>query len=179
MANYARTVLLTAALWGGVSSAIAQPETPNEMIVKFCKDNLWEKVGDGECASLAEGAMKSAGVRPRSSFKDSPNEEDYVWGDLVYSLEIKIGGRDEKKVPAMSIKPGDVIQLRNVRFQAQSSFMVYPHHTAIVRSVKDGGKVLTVFEQNVAGKKIVMVKTFRLNELNNGWLRVYRPVPPK
>jgi hypothetical protein len=27
--------------------------------------------------------------KPRSAFKESPNKEDYVWGDIVYAVEIK------------------------------------------------------------------------------------------
>jgi hypothetical protein len=75
----------------------------------------------------------------------------------------------------MSVKPGDVIQLRDARFEGKNYFMTYPHHSAIVLYVKEGGKVLTVFEQNVNGKKIVTEKTYRLNDLKTGWVRVYRP----
>ena len=54
--------------------------------------------------------------------------------------------------------------------------MTYPHHTAVILNVAEGGKVLKVLEQNINGKRFVMESTYRINDLKSGSFRVYRPV---
>jgi hypothetical protein len=177
MVNKTRTVLLVTALIGLVSSAPAEPPTMGDKVVKFCKDKLGEKVGDGECSSLAAAGVAQSGGRIWTAFKDSPKQGDYVWGSLVYVVEMKGDSPVETKDPKMSVKPGDIIQLRDVKFQGKNYFMTYAHHTSVVLDVNEEAKVLTVLEQNVNGKKIVMESKYHLNDLKTGWVRIYRPVP--
>lgn len=182
MANSTRTLILATALLGLVSSAVAQPTTMNDKVVKFCKDKLGKKVGDGECYDLAAAALKYAGAKPQTEFKDSPNTGDYVWGKLVYALEIKDGSQKETKFPKISIQPGDVIQFGDAKFEGknlrgfQNYSTIFPHHSAVVLDMKKGGNVLTALEQNVNGKRIVTENAYRLTDLRTGWVRVYRPV---
>ena len=184
MTNIARTLILIAALLGLASAASAEPPTLNEKVVKFCKDKMGEKVGGGECAHLAEAALQYAGAKPRPAFKDYPKEGDYVWGKLAYTLEIKDDSQKETTVPKTSVEPGDIIQFRNARFEGKNLrggggtyFITCGHHTSIVVNVKKEDNILTVLEQNVGGKKIVVESTYRLSDLKTGWLRIYRPVP--
>jgi hypothetical protein len=182
MANSTRTLLLLTTLWAWVSSALAQAPTINDQIVKFCKDHLGEKVGDGECTFLAQAALKHAGAKPCTTFKDFPNKGDYVWGELVYALERKDHSQKETKVPERSIQAGDVIQFRDATFKGkhlrglQNYEATYPHHTAVVVAVKKDTDVITVLEQNVYGIKKVMENPYRLSDLKTGWVRIYRPV---
>jgi hypothetical protein len=179
--NSTRTLLVITALAGVVAQVPAQ-ETPNDKVVKFCKDRLGEKVGAGECSDLADEALKQAGARPRTKFKDFPNEGDYVWGTLVYTLETKGNSRKETKVAKIGIQPGDVIQLRDATFKGKNlrGFEIYeancPHHTAVVVAVDKESKVLTALEQNYNGKSMVLENPYRLTDLKTGWVRVYRPV---
>jgi hypothetical protein len=165
-----------------VAAEDTQSPTTNDKIVKFCKDHLGKKVRQGECTNLADAALKHAGAKPRTTFKDSPNREDYVWGKLVYALEIKENSQKETRVPKMSIQPGDVIQFRDARFKGrslnglQNYETAFPHHTSIVLAVKMENNLITVLEQNVNGKRKVMESTYRLTDLKTGWLRIYRPV---
>ena len=182
MANSTRTALLTTALFGLVSPAVAEPATMNDRVVAFCKDNLGQKVGDGECSDLADAALNQAGAKPRTSFKESPKKGDYVWGKLVVELEMKDGSQKETKVPKMRIQPGDVIQFGDARFEGknlrgfENYFTTFPHHTAVVLDVKKGENALTALEQNVNEKKFVVENQYRLTDLKTGWVRVYRPV---
>jgi hypothetical protein len=182
MDSSTRTLVVIASLLAVIATTGAQPSI-SDKVVKFGKDHLDKKVGAGECTDLADAALKQAGAKPRSAFKDSPNEGDYVWGDLVYALEIKDGAPKETKVPKMSIQPGDVIQLRDTTFKGKNlrgfeNYDVnYPHHTAVVLAVKKEEGVITVLEQNNNGKKVVMENPYRLTDLRSGWLRIYRPVP--
>jgi hypothetical protein len=168
--------MISATLVGFVSFAVGQSATINDKVVRFCKDQLGKKVGDGECVSLAAEALKVAEAKPQATFKDYPNKGDYVWGRLVFALEINSGSRVQKKVPGMSMNAGDVIQLRDARFQGTNYFLTYPQHTAVILEVKKNGSALTVLEQNINGKKIVGETVYRLDDLRSGWLRVYRPV---
>ncbi len=175
-----RTLALVTTLLSVVSAA-AQEKTVNDEIVKYCKDHKGQKVGDGECASLAEAALKYAKAKPLTAFKDFPNKEDYVWGELVYALEIKEKTQKETKVPEMAIQAGDIIQFRDARFEGKKlrGFdkyeASYPHHTAVVLTPK-GNNVVSVLEQNVDGKREVVETSYRLTDLKAGWLRIYRPV---
>jgi hypothetical protein len=172
-----RTLILIATLLVMASPTLAQ--TTNEKILKFCKDHVGEKVGDGECSSLADAALKHAAAK--TGFKDAPNEGDYVWGKLVCTVEMKDNSAKVIKVGKMSIQAGDVIQLRDVKFEGKSLRgngtynAAYPHHTAVVLAVKKNN-VITILEQNYNGQKIVSENAYRLTDLKAGWIRIYRPV---
>ncbi len=181
MASACRAFFLLAIFSQCVPSAVAQPEKMSEKIVKFCKDHLGKKVGEGECTDLADAALQSAGAKRRTAFKEHPNKDDYVWGELVYALEIQDNSQKETKVPKRTIQPGDVIQFRDARFEGTKlrGFDIYrvscPHHTAVVLAVKEDN-MLSVLEQNINGKKVVVENTYRLTDLKTGWVRIYRPV---
>jgi hypothetical protein len=164
-----------------VSSVVGQPTAINDKVVEFCNDHLGEKVGEGECSNLAEAALQHAGAKPWTTFKESPGAGDYVWGKFVYALAMEAGSPKETKIPEMSMQPGDVIQFRDARFTGKNlrGFKEYevnsPHHTAVILDVKKAAGVITVFEQNIDGKKIVAKSAYRLTDLRTGWFRVYRP----
>jgi hypothetical protein len=150
-----------------------------EKVLAFCEQHKGEQVGNGECATLAGQALKAAGAKRRG--KDDPKDGDYTWGDLIFTIKAESGGpKGEGK--RSDIRPGDVIQFRDAKFfgkrpngkgtYSQSA----PHHTAIVQQVDDGAAVVKIYHQNFGGKKIVQEMTLRLNDLQEGWLRFYRPV---
>ncbi|HEX3150343.1 MAG TPA: CHAP domain-containing protein [Gemmataceae bacterium] len=145
-----------------------------EKVVKFCKDKLGQQVGDGECGTLAQEAIKEAGGKAVNMFAENPGAGDYVWGELVFVLEMKDGKRKRDPVSAAA-KPGDVIQYRDVALRSSRGIYLLAHHTAIVAEVKSTGEML-IFEQNMQGKKEVTKGTLRPTEFASGWVRVYRPV---
>jgi hypothetical protein len=133
-------------------------------------------VGSGECSDLATEALKYAAAIPHKNYKPSPGEGDYVWGTLVYTVE----ANSVTDVKNQKIQPGDILQLRDVRFEGKdlrghkTYYATYAHHTAVVVGVE--GDMLKVLEQNVGGKKIVVEAPYRLSDLKTGWVRVYRPI---
>jgi hypothetical protein len=143
-------------------------------IVSFCKENLGKMVGDGECGTLAVEAAKAAGARPFHEYKENPGAQDFVWGELVFLLEVKDGKRTRTPADGKA-KAGDVIQYRDAMFRSSRGIYVFPHHTAVVAEVKSNGDLI-VYEQNMQGKKEVTQGTLRPGELSAGWIRVYRPV---
>ena len=148
-----------------------------ENVIQFCKDQLGKKVGDGECGTLAVQAIAAAKGKPFHEFKENPGVQDFVWGELLFVLEIKDGKRVRNPADAKP-KAGDVIQYRDAVFRSSRGILLLAHHTAIVGEVKATGE-LVVYEQNMNGKQEVTKGTLRPNELSGGWMRVYRPVAGK
>ena len=131
-----------------------------EKVVKFCKENKGKMVGDGECGTLAQAAIREAGGRPVNEFAESPGPGDYAWGELVFVLEVKDGKKKRDPADAKA-RPGDVVQYRDAAFRKGGGIAIFPHHTAIVAEVKSNGD-LVVYEQNNLGKKEVTQGTLSM-----------------
>jgi hypothetical protein len=156
----------------GASKADAAAAELGEKVVKFCKENLGQTVGDGECGSLAAKALEAAGATPFHKFKEDPAPGDFVWGELVFVVEFQ-GGKRKRDPADAKAQPGDVVQYRDALFRTGSGgIFVAQHHTAVIGEVK--GSDLIVYQQNV-GKREVAKTTLRPNDLAGGWIRVYRP----
>jgi hypothetical protein len=167
-------LLLTTAV--GLAPAPAELPPLNAKVVEFARAHLGKKVGDGSCITLAIESLEHAGAR---SFPLDRADGDYVWGQPIAHFKDAL--------------PGDVLQFRDAEFKGKkrlpkrrwiSWHYRYPHHTAIVSAVSDGGKVITVLHQNVGPKeasddqkKLVQEGTLRTDSLQEGgWVRIYRPV---
>ena len=161
-----------------LAAAPAPQQSLGEKIVAFCQDHKGEQVGDGECATLANQALKSAGAKTRG--KDFPSKGDYTWGNQIFSTEAQGESAAKTEGKPFDIKPGDIIQLRDVTFKGRrpggTYSLTFGHHTAIVAGTEDAGQTIHVFQQNFGGKKTVMTATYKLNDLKEGWLRFYRPI---
>lgn len=157
------------------------PDLPpaNAAVVAFAREHLGEKVGDGQCTSLAREALRDAGMDGLRRGKDEA--DDYEWGEPV----------DE---PA-DVLPGDVLQFRDAVFVSRRRVrvgravgishetMTFPHHTAIVEEVRRGGKELVILHQNTgpanvpeADRQVVQRDTLKMSDLQpGGEIRAYRP----
>lgn len=146
-------------------------------IVAFCQQHVGEKVGTGQCASLAGCALEDAGAMGRGP--DSPGKEDYTWGEPTLIVLAGKGQVAFANGTPTDLRPGDIIQFRDAKFvhHEGSSYWWkgFPHHTAIVASVQDD--TVNVFEENVSGKQFVTHEALCLDELTTGWMRFYHPVP--
>ena len=160
-----------------IAAAPTSQQNLGEKVIAFCQEHKGQQVGDGECASLANQALRSAGAKGRGP--DSPSKGDYTWGTQIFYIEAQ-ESTSKMEGKAFDIKPGDIIQLRDVKFQGRrpggTYSMTFTHHTAIVAGVEEGGQVVHIFHQNFGGKKIVMTATYKLADLKEGWLRFYRPI---
>lgn len=116
-----------------------------QKITAFATQRLATHHGDGQCFTLADDALKNAGAKSAADYGKLTPDADYVWGTSV---------------KASAVKPGDVIQFRNYRYDrtveteksdgsssAVDDFQERPHHTAIVEQVNSDGS-MTVLEQN-------------------------------
>jgi hypothetical protein len=182
--RFARPAMVLPMLAITVSLVSAGPAAPpplpelNAKIVAFAREKLGKSVGDGSCTTLAIAALRAAGAR---YYPQMEAGGDYVWGQPVDSFKESL--------------PGDILQFHNAVFQGKKALPrrrwtswhhEYPHHTAIVSQVSEGGKVVTVLHQNVTGQgkdagdaKNVRETMLPVDSLQKGgWVRIYRPVDP-
>jgi hypothetical protein len=159
--------------------AAAAPKVPipplNQKVLEFARERIGKKVADGQCLSLAVEALRYAGAK-RYPFDPSG---DFVWGRPVASFKEAL--------------PGDILQFRNAVFEGKrwitkrrwvSWHHEYPHHTAIVAEVREGGRVVAILHQNVgahdaddATKQVVQEASIRPESLQaGGAVAIYRPV---
>jgi hypothetical protein len=177
-----RRITLAGAVLGFLAAAIAAEDTVAAKIVKYCKERVGQQIGRGECADLAIEALRQAEAKLPNDFTDTPNAGDYVWGDLVYLHVKNPGGKDERSGALKDIQAGDIMQFRDAKLAGNNGpngrpyIRQSPHHTAIVAEVKENGKLLIVFEQHVGDKREVMKTPYRLSDLREGWVRLYRPL---
>jgi hypothetical protein len=138
----------------------------NEQVVEYARSKLGERVGDGECSSLAAEALRHAGAKVRRGDQGS-------WGEELKSL--------------LDAKPGDILQFEGAAFSHTSfrddgakftQMMLFPHHTAIVARVRKRGAkpVLVVLHQNVGETKVVQEWTINIADKKRGTVKLYRPV---
>tara|TARA_B100001123_G_scaffold377453_1_gene444944 strand:- start:140 stop:676 length:537 start_codon:yes stop_codon:yes gene_type:complete len=153
--------------------------SPNDQIVKFCRDNIGKQVGNGQCTEVARYALKSAGAKSRQKNPDFPAKGDYVWGKSIACLETT--GRGLKETGnRRDIQPGDIIQFRDVRIKGRKPggrgyyTKSFKHHTAVVSEVENRGRVVKVYHQNTGGRKLVVEHSLNLDDLKAGWMRFYR-----
>ncbi len=148
----------------------------NRKVVDFARERLGEKVGNGECTALASAALRSAGAR---HFGFHGNGGDYIWGRPIESFK--------------DAMPGDIVQFRDAVFRGKARLsgkrtltwhQEYPHHTALISEVRDGGKTVVLLHQNVGPdgasreqKQVVSETTLRVDGLQKGGrLWIYRPI---
>jgi hypothetical protein len=153
----------------------------NAKLVRFCRSYLGRKLGNGQCSELAVYGLPAANAR-----LDFNN----LWGSYVaqYSasggrLTVALGaaGRDPKNPRRVDIRPGDILQYENVKFEKHwnggFSYQAYPHHTSIIERVSRDGATVKVLEQNVNGTQYVLETELYLPEMTEGTLRISRPIP--
>ena len=165
-----------------LASPAAEPEAGklNEGVVKFSRDRVGKKVGDGECTSLAIAALESVGAKTTHDFGVSGIDKDYEWGTPV-----------EKPADA---RPGDIVQFRDLvpvtktvtktatGTTTRTATRNYGHHTAVIARNLGKGK-FEVYEQNSGGadaseeeKRKVQKTPLDLAGKTGGKVWIYRPV---
>jgi hypothetical protein len=148
-------------------------------IVNFCARELGQQVGSGECADLASKALEYAGAAGQRP-PDYPQPGDYVWGDLIYSVEYSNGRIVERPRSSARLKliPGDVIQFHNVTIELSNGYKaIFGHHTSVLAKVSNKGIDWGLLEQNSLNRRYVVSDTISLSHLQSGYVLVYRPQP--
>ena len=123
----------------------------NLRVLQFAISQMGKQVGNGECWTLADQALRAAGAQPARG---------YTFGT---------------RIPLNTIGPGDILQFTSVRIDVGNMYFIFglPNHTAVVHSV-DGNSV-RILHQNF-GKKIVTAFEFDISQVTSGTIEAYRPV---
>ena len=176
-----RHIALCFALIATVNYGSAVEPTLNEKVATAARSHIGKEVGDGECTSLATAALEAAGAKGVHSFQDKPKPGDYVWGELVFTRQIKDGKPVDDLAAGMKLKPGDIVQLWDAKFSGKlpnggTYTAVASHHTAVITAVSKDGLVWRVLQQNNNGNKTVAEGVYNLKDLQSGWIRAYQPV---
>jgi surface antigen len=115
-----------------------------DRIMAYARRQRGGRVGDGQCYTLADRALRQADARSARDYGTITPDADYVWGTSVTLADLQ---------------PGDVVQFRDYGYDRETVIerrdetvtrqdsQDRAHHTAIVQSV-DGNGAVTVWEQN-------------------------------
>ena len=120
----------------------------NKKVLGFASARQGEKVGDGECWTLAARALEKAGARR----------------DGIYRFGRELGPRDV-------IFPGDVIQFEKVKIGSATM----PHHTAVVYEVLGSDKLEIIHQNFGSAGKTVSRLTIDLATHRSGTIQFFRP----
>lgn len=125
-------------------------------VLDYALRSLGSKVGDGECWTLADEALKHARAgRPAGGAG---------FGRVLESEEL--------------LRPGDVLQFEGARFEAESGkWLSMPHHTAVVGRVMEGRCVELLHQNFGRDGKSVSRLVLDLDALSRGTVDCYRPIP--
>jgi hypothetical protein len=136
------------------------PVTPllNQHILEFAASRIGQQVGNGECWTLADEALKAVGAGHASA---------YVWGRAL--------------APSEEVYPGDVIQFTSVKLENGRGRQQFgtPNHTAIVKRPVSPG-IYVILHQNwgKAGRTVSELE-IDLSTKTAGEFVIYRPVSKK
>jgi hypothetical protein len=166
LANSAHAQGSGAQYWGqhlpDLSPADQAARAKNMRGLQYCLSMKGKVVGDGECAALAVMHLAVSGAVP-GDFSDPKN---YIWG----------------AVPTGWV-PGDVLQFEDCYFEwkegNRTRKVTFPHHTAIIVSIKDS--VVELIHQNgptasgPSGGPVVVEKVDFKGQ-RQGTIKGFRPV---
>jgi len=134
-----------------LKKAAKAPEL-NRRVLIFALSNKGKQVGNGECWTLADEALKQAGARHPA----------------VYVFGRELGPKD-------TLFPGDILQVENAKFVGPRGSTAMPHHTAVVCEVHGGDDVTLIHQNFGATGKTISLYRLALNERKEGTVKIYRP----
>jgi len=152
----------------------ANAQSIGDNMISYLNGTLATRVGGGECDQMATEALRVAGGEfvPSDLGDDFPSTGDKVWGTLVTVISNQNNTWSDSN-PGNTCLPGDVIQFGSAVLGTTS----YPQQfTCVVAAVDTSGRPTSIYQQNFNNNRVVQQATFDATQLNNGWLRIYRPI---
>jgi fibronectin type III domain protein len=180
-------------VWGNPYYATTLTPTITSTVVAWCYAQLGHKVGNGQCADLANQALIATGYKTfyQTGGPTGP-DSDYVWGQLVATITTA----NCKNNWLGTIQSGDILQYSNVTTVHtttnpngtwSSVTMTATHHTAVATGTESdswplaqppvsSGTIVDTLEQNDNGAQLVVENQLYLADLTGGTIWVYRPI---
>lgn len=153
----------------------------SEAIASWSEAKIGQQVGDGECWTLANEALKAVGTQCSSRGQEPcMPSQSYTHGHIVYSFIPAKSPYPEPRggILEAGVARGDIIQLLSAHFKGKDGSQKWagaPDHTAVITGVDPNG-VLKVVEQNVGGVKKVRTGGYDMEEMVKGEVRIFRAV---
>jgi hypothetical protein len=154
----------------------------SDAIASWSESKMGEQVGDGECWTLANEALKAVAAKASSQGREPcMSSQSYVHGSLIYSYMPATSSYPEPKggVREAGVARGDIVQLLSAHFKSKDGrsekWAGAPDHTAVVVFVEPN-EVVRVVEQNIAGVKKVREGSYDMSEMVKGEVRIFRAV---
>lgn len=148
-------------------------EALQQDLLAFATKNLGKQVGSGQCAELAAKGLDSINAKPFGTYEDSPAPGDYVWGKKIATIT--------KEEPNPKLKPGMILQFRNVKIVTKSGYTTFTltaqQHTLIVEKFNSETGETQVLEQNSQGRTYVTRDNINLKGIKSGTIWAYSPQP--
>ncbi|KAH8658698.1 hypothetical protein BGZ60DRAFT_415357 [Tricladium varicosporioides] len=159
----------------------ASRERYSDAVAKYCEGQMGNQVGDGECWTLANEALKFVAATCASRGQEPcMTSQSYIHGHILYTFipttspfPIPRGG-----ISDAGVAKGDIVQLLSAHFKGKDGSQKWagaPDHTAVITDVGQDA-VLEVLEQNVGGVKRVVRGRYDMSELVKGEVRIFRAV---
>jgi hypothetical protein len=141
---------------------------------------MGSQVGDGECWTLANNALKVVATKCSSRGQEPcMASQSFIHGYLMYSYFPSSSiPEPQGKVEGAGVARGDIIQLYKAHFKYPDGGQAWagdPDHTAVITGVEPDG-VLRAVEQNVGGKKRVQPGKYNMAQMVSGEVRIFRAV---
>ncbi len=128
----------------------------NQALIQYAESQVGNRVGNGECYTLAKDGLLAIGAYPPQSF--------YL-GSTVATNTLA------------GAKPGDILQFDRLRSSQGWFFGVgqQPNHTSIIKSIQ--GSLVTVYEQNAPVGNPTTVNQYDFSTITSGTYVVFRAAP--
>lgn len=157
------------------------PINRGSALVRFCRSYLGRKLGNGQCSELAVLGLPAVGAQLDFNNRWGAYVCDYIASGGRRYIQVGGAGQIRGNANKANIKPGDIIQYENVKFEqhwsdGRTTFQEYPHHTSIVEQVSRDGNTIKVLEQNVNNTQFVVETQLDLPSQTQGSMRITRPL---
>lgn len=166
----------------GARQLVAAQQHYGGEIVRWCRERLGTRVGDGECWTLAHDALEAVAAKCKSRGGKEPVmvSQRRVHGVCICVHRMPSPGSTLDGLKLAEVAPGDILELKRATFRTQKTPFEAVRfetnkHTAVIKDVRDG--VLTVLQQNFppAGPRVAE-GCYNVREMIEGEMRIYRPV---
>ncbi|PBP28682.1 GMP synthase [Diplocarpon rosae] len=156
-------------------------ERYSESVATWCESKLGQQVGNGECWTLADEALKAIAQTCTSRGQEPcMPSQSLLHGHILYTYCPAKSAQPDPPggILAAGVARGDIIQILKARFESANGSWATagdPDHTAVVTGVESNG-VLRVVQQNVGNVKKVMTGTHDMSEMTTGEVKIFRVV---
>jgi hypothetical protein len=154
----------------------------SDAVASWSESKLGTQVGNGECWTLANEALKAVAAScPSRDVEPCMSSQSLVHGYEIYSFVPASSPQQRPPggVLEAGVARGDVIQILKGVFKSKDGMRTQyagdPDHTAVVTSVERDGRVKVV-QSNVGGSKNVAKGEYDLSEMVSGEARIFRAV---